>query len=175
MMEEPVKDRSVPIFSQSSKSKTDCGPAERWQHSGRMLELTDRAGGLACRATEENSLDILLYRQVLSQRMHRAALRLHADFIAADMQPHVSGSYNAAAVAVPFCSNWHERTDAQEAAYGRWRKAVQALGPMFNDVVVSVACYDLMPDENHIPLLQVGLVVLSKWYEPEVGVKRQCR
>ena len=37
----------------------DHGTPERWQHSGRALEVTDRAGILAAQATEEHILDIL--------------------------------------------------------------------------------------------------------------------
>ncbi|MDD2326466.1 MAG: DUF6456 domain-containing protein [Alphaproteobacteria bacterium] len=147
--------------------RSDSGPSQLWQHTGRMLVRTDGEQTLVSRVTEEKVLDVLFYRGVVSPRMRAAGLRLHADFIAADMQPHASGSYNPAHVSGASYGLWHERSDAQEEAYTRWRTAVRAVGQLCSDVVISVACYDLRPDDNHVPLLQVGLAKLAQEYEGE--------
>ena len=142
----------------------DHGTAERWQHSGRAIELTDRAGILAVRATEENILDILALKQLLNAIQIEAGLRLKADYHAAAIAAHVTGSYSGASSARDSFHGEYERSDAQEAAYRRWRNAVRELGLRHAPAVVATVCHDTPPLPRDIALLQSGLEKLAGWY-----------
>ena len=149
---------------------SDCGPSERWQHSGRLLEYTDRAGVLASRAMEECVLDTLLLQGHLNARMLTAALRLRRDFIRADLSARLVGSYNPARVATSYYEGCDDRSPIEEEAYARWRAAVIAIGEMFNDIVVTVACHDIAPVEAQLLPLQMGLTRLAGFYKiPKSG------
>jgi len=148
----------------------DCGPAERWQHSGRLIEITDAAGILASRASEECVLDTLHLQGHLTQRLLAAALRLRRDYIGADLGAHLVASYNPARVATSYYAGCDDRSDLQEEAYQRWRAAVVAIGDLLSDVVVTVACHDIMPSEAHVLSLQIGLIRLARFYRiPQSG------
>ncbi len=142
----------------------DHGPAERWQHSGRVMELTEQAGVLAVRATEEHALDVLVLRAWISSAQREAALRFRADYHYAGMEARVVGSYNPARTSFSPFGGWDERSDAEEAAYQRWRSAMRAMGAANSDVVVTVACHDQMPGLRQAPLLKAGLDRLVKHY-----------
>lgn len=142
----------------------DCGPAERWQHAGRTFEPTAPAGAIAARVVEECVLDILLLQEQISPRQLRAALRFKADFLDADLAAHVSGAYNPARVSQSLYVGLYDRTDAQEAAYQRWRGAVKEMGELLCDCVISVVCHDAPPCPSHILPLQMGLIRLAGYY-----------
>ena len=108
--------------------KGDHGTPERWQHSGCTFELTDRAGILAARATEEHILDILGLKLLLNALQIEAGMKFKADYHAAAIAAHVTGSYSGLSSARDFFRAERERTDAEEAAYRRWRAAVRELG-----------------------------------------------
>ena len=55
----------------------DHGTPERWQHSGRALELTERAGVLAVRVTEEHIIDVLAMRRLLDEVQVQAGFKRH--------------------------------------------------------------------------------------------------
>lgn len=143
----------------------DCGPAERWQHTGRMLELTDSAGVVASRAVEECVLDVLYLQQQITKQQLHAALRFKADFLEADMSAHLAGSYNPARVATSYYFGCDDRTDVQEEAYRRWRGAVAAIGDMLCDCLITAVCHDIPPNPLHILPLQMGLVRLVTYYD----------
>lgn len=142
----------------------DCGPAERWQHSGRVLELTDQAGVVASRSIEECVLDILHMQQHITKQQLRAALRFKDDFINADLGAHLVGSYNPARVTSSYYAGCDDRTDAQEVAYRQWRGAVAEIGDMLCDCVITVVCHDIPPSPAHILPLQIGLIRLARYY-----------
>ncbi len=141
----------------------DHGTPERWQHSGRTLEFTDNAGILACRATEEHILDVLALRRLIDSMQVQAALRFKADYHAASLSAHVTGSYSGASNARDFFHGEYERSDAQEAAYKRWRKAVHELG-MNQNAVIATVCHDAPPAPRDLPALQNGLHKLAFVY-----------
>ena len=141
----------------------DAGPPERWQHSGRVLELTDRPGVLAVRATEEHILDVLLLKSILSALQVEAALRLKADYHAAGLSAHVTSAYTGMSNARDFFRGEYERNDAQEYAYRRWRDAVRALAGQAGAVIATV-CHDAPPLPRDTAALQLGLEKLTVWY-----------
>ena len=56
-------------------NSSDFGPPERWQHSGRLLEQTEKPGHFAARATEEHVVDVLVLRGVLDVQQSAAAFK----------------------------------------------------------------------------------------------------
>ncbi len=143
----------------------DHGTPERWQHSGRALELTDRAGVLAARATEEHILDVLGIKRFLNEVQIAAGLKFKADYHAAAIAAHVSGSYTGMSNARDFSRAEHERSDAEEAAYRRWRDAVRELGLRYSPTVIATVCHDALPLPRDLPTLQDGLEKLVVWYK----------
>ncbi len=143
----------------------DYGTQERWQHSGRLLELTEQDGVVTARATEEHVLDVLVFRNWITALHRAAAFRFKGDFRAARLNTYVGANYKAHRE--PFCPfrTLNQRTNAEEAAYQRWREAVQALGMRCSDSVISVACHDLTPRDDQGVLLREGLEALVKHYQ----------
>ena len=142
---------------------SDFGPKERWQHSGRVLEPTERVGVVAARATECQIIDILVMRRMLDAQQNKAALRFKLDYHRAGLSPHVTGSYTPAiAKTDPFTRR--ERNDVEEAAYQRYRLATKILGQRFSGLVVSCFCHDMAPAPVDIPRLRVALELLVDWY-----------
>jgi hypothetical protein len=142
----------------------DHGTIERWQHSGRVLQVTDRAGIFASRATEEHVLDVLALRRLVDEQQVEAGLRFKADYHAAALSAHVTGSYSGMSNMRDFFRGEYERTDAQEAAYRRWKNAMRALGARHGAAVVATLCHDAPPQPRDLPVLQEGLEKLVLWY-----------
>lgn len=160
--------RRAPVSSDKRFRKIagggDHGTPERWQHSGRALELTDRAGVLAARATEEHILDVLAMRRLLSEIQLEAGLRFKADYHAAALSAHVTGSYSGMSNARDFFRGEYERNDAQEAAYRRWKNAVRELGQRHGAAVIATVCHDAPPLPRDVVTLQEGLEKLVALY-----------
>jgi Domain of unknown function (DUF6456) len=163
----PKKRRRAPVATdrrfKKSPQHADYGPAERWQHSGRRLELTEAAGVLAARAIESSVIDMLAVRDVLSSSQTEAALKFRLDYQRAALMKPITGSYNSAAARGDFHKE-RERSDAEEAAYQRWRNAVRKLGLEASNVAISTICFDLVPTPRDILILQKGLERLVEWY-----------
>jgi len=153
--------------------RPDYGPSERWQHSGRTLELTEQAGVLAARVTEEHVVDSLVLQHIITPVQREAALKFKLDFHRAALAAHVTGSYNRVMIDRTGYRVERERNDLEEAAYQRWRNATRAVGMMLNGTLIAVICQDIAPAPHHLPLLQKGLEKLVKWYglpeKPAVG------
>ncbi len=146
------------------KSAPDHGPSERWQHTGRLLEPSERAGVLTARVLETDVLDRLVLARVIADRHRQAALRLRADFQAAGLSAHLVSGYSSVRTEFSFYGGWDERSEKEEKAYARWRRAVSAMGQVFSGTVLSVVCYDeALPSAKHV-LLLAGLAKLTKWY-----------
>ncbi len=149
----------------SPPAGSDYGPPERWQHSGRMLHPTDRPGVLAARATEEHVLDILGLRRLLSRGQIEAGLKFKADYHAAAIAAQVTRSYSGRITVRDAFRIVRERTDAEEAAYARWKKAVREMGLSYSPAVIEVVCHDKAPLLREVSALQGGLDKLAAWYK----------
>ena len=160
--------RRLPVATdkrfRKSSVRADMGPQERWQHSGRTLMLTETRGQVAARSTEESVLDILVLRNVLAPRQRDAALRLKEDYLGAGIAASVSSRYAALLNKGDKTFRERERTAAEEAAYRRWRNALQRLEPGFRNVVIATACQEMLPPLRDVLRLQKGLAALVAWY-----------
>ncbi|MDD3370696.1 MAG: DUF6456 domain-containing protein [Alphaproteobacteria bacterium] len=147
-----------------SRRDSDFGPQERWQHSGRALEATDRPGILAARATEEHILDILGLKLILTALQIDAGMKFKADYLAASIAARVTGSYSGAPGQRDSFRTERERSDAEEAAYTRWRRAVREMGRRNGTAVIKTVCHDETPAPRDLPALREGLEMLAAWY-----------
>ena len=144
-------------------ARADHGPAERWQHDGRVLELTEQAGVVAARALATHGLDVLLLRGFIDAAGCDSGLRWRADYYTAHLAERVTASY---AVTRGGGGGYqeYERTDVEEAAYQRWRVALRAIGVADSMLMLNVCCYDLMPPPTALPGLRRGLIRLARHY-----------
>jgi len=164
----PTKSRRRPVATDKRFRKksdhSDYGPPERWQHSGRTLEITERRGILAARALEEHVIDSLVLRGILDQSQSDAAFRLKLDFQRAGLAANTTARYNPERNQTNYFRGERDRSDAEEAAYRRWRHAVRELGLDLSCAVIATVCHDEAPTEHDVPLLQKGLDQLIDWY-----------
>jgi hypothetical protein len=140
------------------------GTAERWQHGARVLELTEQAGVLTARVLAEHGLDRLVLAGQLAPLAGVAGMRLRADYQAAHLATRVIASYSATRGVRQGGYTEYERSDAEEAAYRRWREAVRAVGIIDSGVVLAACCEDRLPVPTALPALQRGLARLIRWY-----------
>jgi hypothetical protein len=168
----PAKARRRPVstdkrFRKKSRKKfekADHGTPERWQHSGRVLEITEHRGILAARAIEEHVIDALVMRGLIDQSQSDAAFRLKLDFQRAGLAASVTSRYSPDPHKTDYFHGRRERSDAEEAAYRRWRHAVRELGLDLSCAVIATVCHDETPAPDDVPLLQKGLDQLVDWY-----------
>jgi hypothetical protein len=80
------------------------------------------------------------------------------------MSARLVGSYNPTRTSFSVYSGWDERSEAEEKAYRRWRKAVSAMGQMFSDSVISLVCFEEALPESQLVFVTAGLIKLAKWY-----------
>ena len=144
--------------------RTDYGTPERWQHSGRTLELTDRAGILAARATEEHVLDSLVLCGLLDDSQRAAGLKLRLDYQRAALAAPVTSQYSPVGGRAAGMQPGRERNELEEMAYRRWRHALKELGIVLARPVLVTVCHDEWPQPGEIRLLQQGLEKLAKIY-----------
>lgn len=147
-----------------TKAGGNHGTAERWSHSTRVFEHTQVAGVLVARVLEENILDRLYLGGFITKIQLDAAMRFKRDYHDAAMGAHLSGSYSPTRSTFSVYSGWDERSDSEEKAYGRWRKAMRFLKGHLGDVVVTIICYEQEPTKQQAKLLRCGLKVLVKTY-----------
>lgn len=153
-------------------ARADQGTKERWVHSGRVfVPACDEAGTLLARVIDEDVLDQLLLAGSI-RRAHRAAgWRLRTDFQDAGMGAHLVGSYSPVRCAFSIYGGGDERSDAQEAAHARWRRAVEAMGRPYAGVVVSAVCYEDSIGARQEAFLIGGLIKLARWYRALDGAR----
>jgi hypothetical protein len=111
---------------------------------------------LAAKATESSVIDMLAARRVLRPSQVEAALKFRLDYQRAALARPVTGSYSPSTA----LDNFHvtrERTDAEEAAYQKWRNAVGKLGIQLSGIAISTICFDLVPTPHDILLLQIRI------------------
>lgn len=154
--------RKLPILA-------DHGPTERWQHGGRLLEPTERAGILAARVIEENTLDILLERGWIAARQQEAGLMFRLDFHRAGLATRVGGSYSQTRQEFNLFSGWDERTEREELAYQRWRGALGAMPAALRNLAIAVACQEEMPHLLKAPAIREAFDCLAKYYRIPVS------
>ena len=147
------------------KACTDYGPIERWQHTGRTLWITEQAGVVAARSSEECLLDVLLLKEDIDQRAFDAGMKLRADYHLGRIEPKITGSYSPLRSINSQPSAREERSAGAEKAYARWRKAVQNIGIIHSDIVISACCLDRPPSLTGLTILRQGLEALANWYE----------
>lgn len=140
----------------------DFGTAERWQHHARQLVITDDA--VVARNGEESVLDKLLVHRLIIATDHEAGLRLRHDYAAAKIEARVIASYNPARSLNRAHDGGYVRSDAEEAAYQRWRDALKATGTAEGRVLTAVCCQDLLPLPVQLGLLKRGLLALCRHY-----------
>lgn len=150
-------------------SLADYGPPERWQHSARVLQLTEKAGVLVARATEEHIIDIMVIRGIVTAVQSEAAFKFKLDFHKAGMEARVTGRYNAERSSRDYFRPKPDRNDYQEAAYQRWYNAARHLGLGLSNVVITTVCHDKLPMPRNIELLQEGLEKLVDFYRLAKG------
>ena len=164
-----VKRRRRPVATDKRFRKTppdtDYGPPERWQHSARVLEITEKAGILAALATEEHVIDVMVLRGILDKNQSDAAFRLKLDFQRAGLAVNTISRYSPAGSKSDFFRGIRERNDVEEAAYQRWRNAVREMGLDLSCAVIATVCHDETPAPSDVPLLQKGLDYLIDWYK----------
>lgn len=164
----PAKARRRPVATdkrfRKNNNGSDYGTPERWQHSGRVLQVTERAGILAARATEEHVIDVMVMRGFLDKDQSDAAFRLKLDFQRAGLAANTVARYAPDGSKPDFFRGKRDRNEVEEAAYRRWRGAVRELGLAFSCAVIATVCHDETPSPADLPLLQQGLDQLADWY-----------
>lgn len=165
----PIKSRRRPVSTDKRFRKNphpaDYGTPERWQHSGKTMVMTEHAGILAVRATEEHVIDVMVLKGILDQSQSNAAFRLKLDFHRAGLAVNTVSRYNPIGGKSDFFRGVRERSDSEEAAYRRWRSAVRELGLDLSCAVIATVCHDETPAPADLPLLQKGLDQLAEWYK----------
>jgi len=135
---------------------------ERLQHSEYKLERTDNIS-VALKILNDTVLDILESKKIIDEKQFSAGIRFRSDFYSGDVAARVLGSYSGMRNDTNFYKE-HEKSENQELAYERWRKAVKELGLMHGKLVISSICYEKMPLYKEIEALQEGLTKLAKVY-----------
>jgi len=160
------KRRRAPVSSDKRFKRVvpDSGPVQRWQHSGRVFEPTENAGIVVARATEEHVLDRLHVLGILNAQCREAGLKWQQDYVLARMEDRVTASYASTRGGGMDPETRLLRSDAQEAAYKRWRAALMALSLAERDVALHVACIGFAPALNHLARLKTALQKLASHY-----------
>lgn len=148
----------------NGSQRPDHGTQERWRHSGRVYELTDRAGVLVARVTGSTVLDGLFEKNLINMKERDAALLLKRDYLMAKLEQHTTSSYSGVRSTTynPY-SPALERTDEQEDAYMRWRDALCAVSLRFRNALVSAVCQEMHVRCVHD--LKCALMELVKHYQ----------
>lgn len=164
----PAKSRRRPVSTDkrfcNKSNPSDYGTPERWQHTVRLLQVTDTAGILAARALEEHIVDMLVTRGVLDAAQREAAFKFKHDYHLAQLGARVTSRYSPATASKDYFRPAPERSDLEEAAYVRWRHAVKTLGLGLSNIVITTVCHDLAPPARNVKMLQDGLTKLVDWY-----------
>jgi hypothetical protein len=142
----------------------ESGTAERWQHSGRVFEYTENAGVFVARATEEHVLDRLFLLKIIDEKAHEAGLRLHQDYCVARIEARATAHYESVGGNAPDPEKRLERSEMQEAAYRRWRRALSVFKAVEQDALIHVACAGCFPTLTQAARLAPALQKLARFY-----------
>lgn len=143
----------------------DIGPAERWQHSGRLFQQVDASGTTVAKVSTECQLDVLHEKGQVTPRMWKAGLKLRRDYIRAKVEPRTVMHYAPTAVRGKQGMTQFDRSEKEELAYKDWRIALQVVGVGLSDALVSVCCLDLKPQPRQQRDLIDALDALVRHYK----------
>ncbi len=146
------------------RGSSDYGTIERWQHSGRTLEVTENAGVFAARAIEDHMLDRLVMMRIVDEPAREAGLKLYHDYHMAGIESRVIASYSSVRRGCGDAEARLLRSAAEESAYQRWRNALRGVSPAYRDAVIHVACMGHVPGMTQLVVLREGLDQLAKIY-----------
>lgn len=153
----------------------DAGPRERYQHGDETLvEPTERAGESHVVILSRNSLDRYYRRQQLSpetktkrledneanRRLYDAGNQFLMEWESAGKEPQVICRYSDMVSSGAVAGFWGGRIDA----LAKWQRAVQAIGPIACNEVISVCCFGEDIGRERMILLRRGLDVLARHY-----------
>jgi hypothetical protein len=155
--------KSSPKAQPIPNRAADHGPRERWQHSGRIFEVTEQAGQCTARVTEEHCLDHWVLAGWLAAEERDAGMRLRADYQAARLENRIIASYSVTRGLNAGGYQAYERDEVEEAAYRRWRDAVKAMAA-YGTLVLDACCHDHAPSKQNAVALRRGLSLLRRWY-----------
>jgi hypothetical protein len=163
----PRKTRRAPVSSDKRLKKNksaDGAPPQRWQHGDFTIEETQEAGMFVMRATTSHCLDILLQHQLIDDVCHEAGLLLHKDYQLAKIEGRVGASYQPQTNQTQKGFRTHDRHEKEEAAYQRWRCAIEQIDHDWRGRVIHVCCMGLSPDITYLLPLKKGLLQLVQHY-----------
>ena len=143
-------------------------PRQRWQHGDETLEeATETAGGRRTVVLTQEPLDRYYRRGQLApdaaanQRLHDAGARLRGDFHRAGLTPHLVARYSDLVSGGTVQGFMARRADC----YRRWRAAIEAVGPIAADEVITVCCHGIAVGKGtRMEILRRGLDVLATHY-----------
>lgn len=146
----------------------DTGPKERWKHGDETLvEATEKAGQSRIVVLTQDALDRYYKRSQLdrdkerNRRLYDAGCQLRMDWSKAGMNPQTIGRY----MDMVSGGSIQGFSVMREGAYRRWRDAVQAVGPIASNEVITVTCLgEPVGKGAAMEILRRGLGVLAKHY-----------
>ncbi len=150
-----------------TKPRSDYGPGERLNKGGVILEETMRAGVKRARVTLETALDWYYAKNVLcaddanrNQLLYDTGMELRNDWTLAGLDPLVISPYKE----LTSGGTIEEFMAMREDAYRRWRKAIEAVGPIAANEVIEVCCMGNRVGRVGLEILRRGLDVLARHY-----------
>lgn len=147
-----------------AQTPPDKGPRERWQHSTQQIKVVEEGRSIVAYALEDCVVDFLFVHKLITGAEREAALRFRGDFMAAGMAPKCTAGYSSMVRISSGYTKQHERSEAEEQAYIRWRNAMRAMSGAVSGDVETAACYDKMPAPEKVAFVRVGLKKLIKFY-----------
>ena len=148
------------------KQRSDYGPGERLNKGGIVLEETIQAGVKVARNTSETILDVYLRKGELDKRKDRAqtlfdaGIRLRNDWMLAGLEPGIISKYSDLISGNGVADLTGSRIDA----YGDWRQAIHAIGPVASNEVIDVCCMGNKVGRVGLEILRRGLTILAVHY-----------
>ncbi len=138
----------------------DWGTPERARHSCIVTERLERGGAEVARVAAECMLDQLRDVGQVTPAMHRAGIRLRADYQRGKVAPRQVMQY-APGVRGTGWNGGFERSEKEELAYKDWRIALQVVGVGLSEALVSICCLDLAPQQRQRAMKERLFVIVQ--------------
>lgn len=124
-----------------------------------------RAGVKRARNRAPFALDVYYNKKLLGDGNENewrfdAGNRFRMDFTIADLNPNIISSYQEW-IASGDSAEW---SDFRLDAIRRWREAVDAIGPIASNEVISVCCFGESIGRDRMEILRRGLEILAAHY-----------